>query len=600
MPRIDSAHEQQVKNWLRHSRFCEGVGVDVLEEVARRVSVKAFSAGEELASAGQVATCFTILAEGAIKATFKDLKGREQLLGCANPGDHIGDVALMEHTPRPLTFIATAAGTLLEIPAADFHALVEKHPLLLRNLYRALGGRFENYAGLTKRRAGTQTVAVVGLARHAAALAAKIARRLREAGERVSSTGVQGTEVSASRLNEEGDRSCQWLIVVVSADAWQTLDAGSLIGVDAIIWAAEPGDSDAARQKWVETARLVRDLEARSRLVWLLPAERPLAPPAIEWNLAWRPISMPISPRAEAPDRLERQAIDRLYRTLAGYSIGVALAGGGARGMAHLGVLRALDNAGIGIDLIAGTSCGAMVGVFYAAGMEPGWAAEQFQRDLTPSRFFRRIPRGREWYLLAKFRRGAWDAMLRRYLHRWRLEQLPIACCAVAVDLVAVEEVVLDHGDAARAILESINLPGISRPIVREGMALVDGGVLNNLPANVLAQRNADFIIGVDVSSRLRAEFAGIRRGEQPLVGRRASTLETLLRVFEAQAHGLRNVSCGAVDFWITPDTEAFDFIDFSRATELAAAGEAAAQEAMPRLKERIAELEQRLRAGRC
>ena len=84
--------------------------------------------------------------------------------------------------------------------------------------------------------------------------------------------------------------------------------------------------------------------------------------------------------------------------------------------------------------------------------------------------------------------------MLRKYLHDWRLEQLQIPFHAITVDLVQVRSVVRREGDVVHAILESINLPIISRPILRDGMALVDGGVLNNLPADVLAESGVDSI----------------------------------------------------------------------------------------------------------
>jgi predicted acylesterase/phospholipase RssA len=112
---------------------------------------------------------------------------------------------------------------------------------------------------------------------------------------------------------------------------------------------------------------------------------------------------------------------------------------------------------------------------------------------------------------VAQYRRRAWDGLLRQYLHNWRLEQLLIPFHAITVDLVQVGSVVRSQGDAVQAILESINLPIISKPILSDGMALVDGGVLNNLPADVLAENGVDFVVGVDVSTHVRPEFAGNR-----------------------------------------------------------------------------------------
>ena len=144
--------------------------------------------------------------------------------------------------------------------------------------------------------------------------------------------------------------------------------------------------------------------------------------------------------------------------------------------MAHLGVLHALEQAGLSFDVMSGTSAGAMAGILYAAGMSPEKAIQNFRHDLTPSRMFRYLPKWPNWYLVSQYRRRAWDGMLRKYLHDWRLEQLPIPFHAVTVDLVQVRTVVRRQGDAVHAILESINLPIVSKPILRDGMALVDGG----------------------------------------------------------------------------------------------------------------------------
>ena len=205
------------------------------------------------------------------------------------------------------------------------------------------------------------------------------------------------------------------------------------------------------------------------------------------------------------------------------------------------------------------------------------------------------MPKWPNWYLVSQYRLNAWDGMLRKYLHDWRLEQLSIPFHAITVDLVQVGTVVRRQGDAVHAILESINLPIVSRPILRDGMALVDGGVLNNLPADVLAESGVDFVVGVDVSSRVRNEFAGNRPDMPTGKMKNASALDTLFRIFESQAHNMGKFRNRAVDFWIKPDTSRFGLAEFHRTAEIAAVGEAAAHDAIPELKQRLIELEKRL-----
>jgi predicted acylesterase/phospholipase RssA len=181
---------------------------------------------------------------------------------------------------------------------------------------------------------------------------------------------------------------------------------------------------------------------------------------------------------------------------------------------------------------------------------------------------------------------------LRPFLGQATLEQLRIPFYTVAVDLVTGQTVVREQGDAVHAVLESINLPVISRPILRDGMALVDGGILNNLPADVLVEHGANFVVGIDVASRLRQSFAGNTPGMSTESMRRPGTIETLLRVNEVQDLSVSLLRTAAVDLLITPDTSAFEFADFTRTAELADVGEIAAKAVLPQLKQMLAELE--------
>jgi len=104
--------------------------------------------------------------------------------------------------------------------------------------------------------------------------------------------------------------------------------------------------------------------------------------------------------------------------------------------MAHFGVLQTLEEAGISFDVMSGTSAGAMAGILYASGMSPQDAIRNFQRELTPAKLFRCLPKWPNWYLVSQYRRHAWGGMLRKYLYNWQLEQLSIPFHAVTVDLV--------------------------------------------------------------------------------------------------------------------------------------------------------------------
>ncbi len=256
---------------------------------------------------------------------------------------------------------------------------------------------------------------------------------------------------------------------------------------------------------------------------------------------------------------------ERIIHQLRGIRIGVALGGGAARGMAHLGVLKVLEQNGIVIDMIAGTSAGAMTGILYASGMEPDYNAACFVRDLTPSWLFRHLPNGGYWYLLYKYRRGQFDPMLRPYLKDSRLEQLVIPVYSITVDLISGQAVVREEGDSVHAITESINLPVLSVPINRDGKALVDGGIINNVPANVLVSQGCNFVIAVSVTAQIEKEFASNRPETPTSKMKPASAIKTILRTYVVQNVNMNSVGVAPADFVIQPDMTGFDITEFTR-----------------------------------
>ena len=327
--------------------------------------------------------------------------------------------------------------------------------------------------------------------------------------------------------------------------------------------------------------------------VWLLDAGSNVAPAVPEarefFSLDFKVSDEPL----KAPwGKVLSSGIERLVHSLRGVRIGIALGGGAALGMSHLGVLKALDENGIVVDMVAGTSAGAMTGVTYAAGLECAYSANSFATDLTPSWIFRRLPSGNYWYLIHKYRWGHFDPMLRKYLHDWKLEQLPLPCLGVTVDLIGAQYIVRDQGDAIHTILESINVPVLSRPICRNGQALVDGGLLNNIPADVLVSKGCNFVIAVSVTSRIERRFGKNESNTPTHQMKNPSLMNTLLRAFQVQHYNTNTSGVKSADVVIEPDLAKFDLAEFKLAKELAAVGEQATLAQIPRIRQLLARLD--------
>lgn len=180
--------------------------------------------------------------------------------------------------------------------------------------------------------------------------------------------------------------------------------------------------------------------------------------------------------------------------------IGLALGGGGAKGLAHVGVIKALLNAGIKIDYIAGTSMGALVGGFYAATKDIK-ALEELSLGIKKSDIFpiSEIIRRKDGSLF----RG--ESIAKIFDHRLtdlKIEDCKIPFAAIATDVKNGDEVKLKSGNLADAIRASIAIPIIFSPAEIDGRFLMDGGFSNPIPANIVKEMGADVVIAVDVSSR--------------------------------------------------------------------------------------------------
>ena len=209
--------------------------------------------------------------------------------------------------------------------------------------------------------------------------------------------------------------------------------------------------------------------------------------------------------------------------------VGLVLSGGGAKGLAHVGVLKTLDSLGVRVDYIAGTSMGAVVGALYAS----GYTGQQLDSIIRSTNFnlliSDKVPRNSktfyerknsEKYVLtlpfnnfkiqlpSSISRGqnVFNLLSKLTLNVSGINdfsKLPIPFYCVATDIQSGEEVILDHGNLAQAIAASSALPTLFQPVKLNNKLLMDGGIVNNFPVNGLLSKNLDYIIGVDVQDDL-------------------------------------------------------------------------------------------------
>ena len=504
---------------------------------------------------------------------------------------------------------------LLRFDRTTVDEFADQIPVLRRNILRKIGGAVRDTVVKQRKRSLSRLVAFIHENTKTRLVVAETARRLAAIGEKI---GVMCDSLErpydpsipyVSLVNENGEyvdeqdvRSflAQWpdlkrIFLVVD----QVHPPEKLIRLVELANVVMCMSTTATANATIDSLKglLERSLSWKKKMhvVWVLGEDETVVPYLPELpSVAERDFKVQLTDPLTVT-RLYDQGIDRIVHYLRGVSLGVALSGGGAHGMSHLGVLRALEEAGITIDLMAGTSAGVLTGVIYCAGYSPAWGIEHFTNDLEPGSIYKRLPKGDDFYMLTKYRTHAWEKMLRKYVFDWRLEQLPIPINTVATDLISARSVVRSTGDAVNGLLESINLPVISAPICRDGMLLVDGGVLNNLPASELVKLGCNMIIGVDVAAHVEHRV-GKNLPSTPTEKMKApGAVTTLMRCLRVQAHNLSSMGADSADVVIAPDVSRFEPTAFTKTPEMAEIGYQATKESIPQIRESLHALDAQL-----
>jgi NTE family protein len=274
--------------------------------------------------------------------------------------------------------------------------------------------------------------------------------------------------------------------------------------------------------------------------------------------------------------RGRQEDVARLARLLIGRGVGLVLSGGGARGFAHLGAIRALHEAGVPIDLVAGTSMGAIVG----AGLAMDWGSAAFERNMRAS-FVDINPLGDYTFPLVALVAGRKvTGQLRERFGTVQIEDLwrPFIC--VSTNLTSGSAAFHDSGSLWRWLRASCAIPGVLPPWIHEGQVYVDGGVVNNLPIDVLRRLGRGPLVAVDIGSDWSVTAPGVDP-EQGLIARffsdRASRGPNILQILwgTGTVGGLvsRATLLGQVDLLLQPPLGDFDILAWHEFDRIVAAG---------------------------
>jgi predicted acylesterase/phospholipase RssA/CRP-like cAMP-binding protein len=593
----------------------DGLSDEVVREISEQCELLRCESGEILHKANDPFAFIYLVIHGRIKLSLIDIQGHVLLERYQIPGTQIGALAAASGEPTPMQVEVIEPSTLLRLSYQTVFELTKQHDVFRQNMSRIIAEAVNSTLMGERRKKLPRLISIFHQAPVTRQLSRRLVSRLQELGQNPYLVHDQtdwnpidgitdycilqnGHHASDSEIRQQIDKMPDRKPIIIDLDAATEIKRMSNIFEisEKVLWIVTPDNWTMAVAKLAEIERQSPRWRDKVNIVWLLPGSMPWAPQAPELkSLAIRDFKVSLDEPPEHRSRVMMNGFERLVHEIRGVRIGLALGGGAARGMAHLGVLQVLEKNGICVDMIAGTSAGAMTGILYASGMSPEYSVERFVKDLTPSWFFRRIPNGGHWYLLYMYRRGQFDTLLRKYLKDSRLEQLPIPVHSVTVDLISGQPVVREEGDAVNAILESINVPVLSKPINRDGRALVDGGIINNVPANTLVAKGCNFVIAVSVTAKIKEEFASNNPNTLTEKMKSASVLETIMRTYVVQNVNMNSVGVQPADFVIQPDVRDFDITEFSRADEMSAIGAETALELLPKLKQILSRVDDKL-----
>ncbi|SDC34496.1 patatin-like phospholipase family protein [Shouchella lonarensis] len=246
--------------------------------------------------------------------------------------------------------------------------------------------------------------------------------------------------------------------------------------------------------------------------------------------------------------------------------IGLALGSGGARGFAHIGVLKTLVEEQIPIDFIAGSSMGALVATMYGTG-----------HTVETMETFAKLFKRKDYIDFTVSKQGLIagkkiETLIRMLAKNGYLEALDPPVCVVATDLNAGERVILKSGDVARAVRASMSIPGIFVPVMMNGRLLVDGGVVERVPVSVVRDMGADVVIAVDVSF-FRSTLSS------------PSVYEILMQTMDIMGRELARGQIHLGDIHIRPILKHSAPLDFSQTSQLIEQGAEACRAELPMIK---------------
>jgi NTE family protein len=503
----DSIYPPSLRTRLASFAILEDVGEAALKRLLAEADWFGLPGGTQLSRDGDNDRAVFLVVTGSLGVFVAEDEGPRRLVATVPAGETVGEMSLLTGEPHSASLVALRDTELLRIGPKAFDMLLTRYPRVMLNLLKLVVRRLRQTTRGGTQQSRPKTFAVVPLQRglRDSPVARGLAETLIHMGAKAAvldSAASDETTEWFNRFEAEHD-----VVFYQGDEPDSTWTSFCLRQADRVLLVARADEKLPLHP--FERRFFNRDIGAQPELLLLHPGSntRPGLPQHIELrsDLFGTHHHIRVGNTAD---------IKRLARFVAGNSVNVVLAGGGARGFAHIGVLKALHEAGVPFDYVGGTSMGGIV----AAGIAMEWDIAELTVRVRDAFVSNRPLSDLTVPLIALYRGAKVSALLRKHFGDIRIEELAKPYFCVSSDLTTGRDYIHRTGPLWRALRASVALPGILPPVTAEGgHLLVDGGVMNNLPVDVMAQEARGPIIAVDVSGEIDLHADDERYGERSL-----------------------------------------------------------------------------------
>jgi NTE family protein len=465
-----------------------GLDGELISAVSRAAEWLSLPGGATLFAAGEPSDALYVVLSGCLGAFSAGNRDRRRFMGRVLAGDTVGEMGLISGRPRSAHVVALRDTELARIAADSFHRIFEKHPEAMLRIARLTVDRLELIQSSVRGpRQGARTFTLLpqSFEVDVGGFASEFVKALRRFGRTELVWSVRA-----------GSHTSHWFHRIETANDFVVYVGEPTPGVwsnlcvrqaDALLLLAR---AEGEVGKWQALSGVRDSSMAPQRAELILLHDGAITPGRAARWLAVQP--------ATAHHHITNSSdIARVARMLTGRGVGLVLSGGGARGFAHIGIVKALREASIPIDLVGGTSMGAILG----AGVAQCWSVEELKERFHAA-FVRAKPL-RDYTLpfvsLVSGRKVS--RLLRRNFPDVDIEDLPLTFFCVSSNLTTGHTEVHRRGLLWLWLRASVAIPGVLPPVVHKGEVLVDGGTMNNLPVDAMRELGRGPVIGVDVGA---------------------------------------------------------------------------------------------------